>query len=137
MALTPKRLEYEASVGESRRVQANGVAVEIPDSWHAEQLVLAGLVHCTLASLRYHARRASIVVHRARGAASGAVTKRESDGRYALVEVRAALDVEIDPEPDAHALAELLAKAERDCFVGNSLSVRPEYGWQVNGRDQA
>jgi hypothetical protein len=122
MALTPKRLEYEASVGESRRVQANGVAVEIPDSWHAEQLVLAGLAHYTLASLRYHARRASIVVHRARGQQAGLSRSARATAATPLSRC---------------AFAELLAKAERDCFVGNSLSVRPEYGWQVNGRDQA
>ena len=29
------------------------------------------------------------------------------------------------------AVAELLAKAERDCFVGNSLTVTPVYEWTV------
>ena len=33
----------------------------------------------------------------------------------------------------ADALAELLAKAERDCFVGASLTAKPSYRWTVNG----
>jgi hypothetical protein len=60
------------------------------------------------------------------------VTKRETDDRYSLVETELALVVELEPEPDA--LAELLALAERDCFVGSSLTVAPSYEWTVNGR---
>jgi hypothetical protein len=60
------------------------------------------------------------------------ITKRESDGRYAVVEAELELAVEIAPEPDD--LGELLAKAERDCFVGASLTAKPSYRWTVNGR---
>ena len=38
----------------------------------------------------------------------------------------------MEPEPDA--LSELLALAERDCFVGSSLTAKPSYRWVVNGR---
>ena len=31
----------------------------------------------------------------------------------------------------------LLEKAERDCFVGASLTARPRYTWLVNGREVA
>jgi hypothetical protein len=30
---------------------------------------------------------------------------------------------------------ELLARAERDCFVGASLTVKPRYSWTVNGEE--
>ena len=34
---------------------------------------------------------------------------------------------------DPAELAALLAKAERDCFVGASLKPSPRYRWRVNG----
>jgi len=49
-------------------------------------------------------------------------------------EVGAALAVTIDREPESDALAELLALAERDCFVGSSLTAEPSSRWSVNGR---
>ena len=33
----------------------------------------------------------------------------------------------------ADAVADLLVKAERDCFVGASLRAMPAYRWTVNG----
>jgi hypothetical protein len=66
--------------------------------------------------------------------ASGMVTKREEDGRFAFVEIVCGLDVDLDPLPEGDKLAELLALAERDCFIGSSLSVGPRYEWRVNGR---
>jgi uncharacterized OsmC-like protein len=94
----------------------------------AEHLVLAGLVRCSLTSLGYHARRAGIEVTGS-GVASGTVTKRHDDGRYALVEITCRLDVELTPPPDDPA--ELLGKAERDCFIGASLTATPTYVWNV------
>jgi hypothetical protein len=64
--------------------------------------------------------------------ASGLVTKRERDGRYAFVELLCGLDVTVEPAPDDPA--GLLALAERDCFVGASLTAPVEYEWRVNGR---
>jgi hypothetical protein len=51
-----------------------------------------------------------------------------------MVETEIDLAVEIDPEPEPTALADLLALAERDCFVGSSLTAKPTYRWTVNGR---
>jgi len=34
------------------------------------------------------------------------------------------------------SIRELVAKAERDCFVGASLTVKPEYRWLVNGQNR-
>ena len=62
------------------------------------------------------------------------MTKRETDDRYALVETEVELAVELEPQPEPEALAELLALAERDCFVGSSLTAKPSYRWIVNGR---
>jgi hypothetical protein len=63
------------------------------------------------------------------------VTKRDEDGRYAFVEVDCRLEVELDPLPDEDGVAELLALAERDCFIGASLTATPRYEWRVNGQD--
>jgi hypothetical protein len=66
--------------------------------------------------------------------ADGVVTKRDEDGRYAFVEVSCRLDVELDPLPEADGVDELLALAERDCFIGASLTAPPRYEWHVKGR---
>jgi hypothetical protein len=60
------------------------------------------------------------------------VTKRESDGRYAFVELLCGLDVTLEPAPDD--LRGLLELAERDCFISASLTTPTEYEWRVNGR---
>jgi organic hydroperoxide reductase OsmC/OhrA len=123
-----KTLEFTASVGRDGDLEALGESVHPPAGWEAEHLVLAGLVRCSLSSLRYHARRAAIAVSGS-GTAAGTVTRREEDGRYAFVGIECRLDVELTPAPDDPAA--LLAKAERDCFVGNSLTARPRYVWSV------
>ncbi len=117
-------LEFAASVDRDGRVEALGESLRPPETWAPEHLLLAGLVRCTLTSLRYHARRAGIEVT-ASGEASGTVTRRDEDGRFAFVEIECRLDVELSPASDH--LAELLAKAERDCFVGASLAAKPHY----------
>ena len=102
--------------------------------WSPEHLLLAALARCLLTSLAYHAKRGEITV--AGGAAArGRVTRRESDGRYAFVEIDADVDVTLDPKPAD--VRELLARAERDCFVSASLNVTPSYAWTVNGEEVA
>jgi hypothetical protein len=63
------------------------------------------------------------------------VTKRDEDGRYAFVEVACRLDVELEPLPDRETVEELVALAERDCFIGASLTAPPRYEWRVNGQN--
>ena len=136
MAATAKRLEYSVSVDRERTARTDGDAPPIAagEGWSAEHLVLAGLCKCTLTSLGYHARRAGgAATGEAR--AHGVVTKRESDGRYAFVEVDVELDVVLDPPLAGVELEELLAKAERDCFVGASLTAPPRYRWTVEGEE--
>jgi hypothetical protein len=67
-----------------------------------------------------------------RAAAHGTVARREEDGRFAFVLVTVECDVTLEPRPDETAIAELLAKAERDCFIGASLTVAPAYTWRVS-----
>ena len=127
-----RRFEYAASLDREGRLRAgDGPTLEPGEEWSAEHLVLAGLMRCTLKSLTFHAEKRSVSV-RGGAVAEAVVTKREEDGRYAFVEVECGLDVELEPLPGREALAELLALAERDCFVGASLTVAPRYEWRVN-----
>jgi organic hydroperoxide reductase OsmC/OhrA len=106
------------------------------ESWTPEHLLLTALCRCTLTSLRYHARRSGLEpVASSRG--HGVVAQRDEDGRFAFVAIDVALDVRLEPAPDAAAVGELLAKAERDCFVGASLAPAPDYRWTVNGEEVA
>jgi organic hydroperoxide reductase OsmC/OhrA len=121
----PKRFEYSVT-------EEAGTPARAEPDWKPEHLVLAGLARCTLASLKFHAERMSVEVA-GEAAADGVVTKREEDDRYAFVEIACALDVELEPVPEGDQLTELLGLAERDCFVGASLTAKPSYKWRVNG----
>jgi uncharacterized OsmC-like protein len=111
-----------------------GSALPAEEAWSPEHLVLAGLARCTLTSLDYHAKRLG-VASSGSGSANGEVTQRATDGRYAFVRVSVALDVTLEPTPAN--VRELLSKAERDCFVGASLTAKPRYRWIVNGEEIA
>ena len=97
--------------------------------WTPEHLLLAGLVRCSVKSLRHHAKRAGIEVESATGSASSLFSRRESDGRFAVTELNVELALRLEPHPGEDELVELLAKAERDCFIGASLTVHPSYVW--------
>jgi organic hydroperoxide reductase OsmC/OhrA len=130
----PKRFEYAVAVDTAGALRAeDGPPIEPGDEWLPDHLLLAGLVTCVLTSLDYHARRAGIEFAGS-GTTRGVVTKREEDGRYAFVDIEAELDVALAPQPGGNELNELLTKAERDCFVGASLTVPPRYRWTVGGR---
>ncbi len=127
----PKRLEFSASIDRDGGLCAEDrERLDPGETWTAEHLVLAALARCTLASLRFHAERAG-VESSGTAVASGVVGKRETDGRYAFVEVQCGLDVALDPAPDD--VQELLGLAERDCFISASLMTVTEYEWRVNG----
>jgi organic hydroperoxide reductase OsmC/OhrA len=127
-------LHYAGSLDREGRIQAEGGhPLSLPAEWTPEHLLLAALASCTLKSLRYHANRAGLEV-RASADMSSTVSRREEDGRYAVVEVVVAWDVDLVPEPSPALVAELLRKAEQGCFVGNSLRVTPRSTWRVNGR---
>jgi len=137
MATTAKTFEFDISVDTDRAARSSlgGSALPLEPEWWAEHLLLTALVRCTLASLDHHARRAELAVS-ASGTAHGLVTMRDEDERYALVDVDVRLEVDLAPAPEANALRELLARVERGCFVGNSLTAPPRYHWTVN-REEA
>jgi len=131
-----KTFTYEVSLDRDGAVSSGEGGSPIPneEAWSPEHLVLAGLARCTLTSLDYHASRIGVESGGA-AEARGEVTQRTTDGRYAFVRVKVDLDVTLDPRPDN--VRELLSKAERDCFVGASLTARPRYRWTVNGEEVA
>lgn len=135
VAVGAKELRYAVDLKmDGELADENGVRLAAPAEWSPEHLLLAGLVQCSLKSLRYHAERLGIEVRSATGSSRTLVTKRETDGRYALVATELELAVELEPEPEPDALTGLFALAERDCFIGSSLTAEPTYRWAVNGR---
>jgi organic hydroperoxide reductase OsmC/OhrA len=118
----------------ARSDRGGAVLAAEEDEWTPEHLLLAGLARCVLTSFRHHARRAGLDPVTSADA-QGIVTRRDEDGRFALVEADLAVDVLLDPAPDAGALRELIQKGERDCFVGASLRITPRYRWTVNGEE--
>jgi uncharacterized OsmC-like protein len=135
VAIGAKELPYAVDLRtDGELTDENGVLLDVPAEWSPEHLLLAGLVLCSLKSLRYHAERLGIDVRSAAGSSRTLVTKRETDGRYALVATEVELAVDLEPEPEPEALIGLFALTERDCFVGSSLTAEPAYRWTVNGR---
>ena len=128
-ATQAKVFEYVVEVDRAGRMTVPGGAqVERPEGWSPDHLLLAALVRCSIDALVHHARRAGHEAEVA-GSAEGTITKRESDGRYAFVAIQVSLDVQLTPRTDDPT--ELTAKAERDCFVGASLTITPNYTWRV------
>ena len=136
MVARAKTFSYAVSMSRDGTATSERGGAPIPrdDAWSPEHLLLAALARCTMTSLRHHARRDRIEVA---GSADawGEVTQRDTDGRYAFVRVKVELDVTLEPTPAS--VRELLAKAERDCFVGASLTAKPRYRWTVNGQELA
>jgi organic hydroperoxide reductase OsmC/OhrA len=127
-----KEFRYAVDLDEGGSLRAeDGTPLEADPAWSPEHLLLAALIRCSLKSLGYHARRAGIEVSDPHGSARALFTRRDSDERYAAAENEVELVVRLTPRPGQDELAELLAKAERDCFIGSSLTVKPAYRWTV------
>lgn len=130
--------EFGVSLDESWAAKSDRGGSALPNepaAWTPEHLVLAALARCSLTSLAYHARRAELEVT-SQAAVQGTVTARPEDGRFAFVEITVEAQVTLDPEAlDADGVRDLVAKAERDCFVGASLTAKPQYRWTVNGEE--
>jgi uncharacterized OsmC-like protein len=125
-----KVFEYAVEVDRAGRMTVPGGAqISPPEGWSPDHLLLAALVRCSIDAIAYHARRAGHETD-AGGSAHGRITKRDSDGRYAFVEIAVEIDVTLTPR--AENPAELVMKAQRDCFVGASLSIEPDYTWNVS-----
>ena len=130
MAVRARVFEYAVELDRGGRMTIpGGGQFVVPEGWSADHLLLAALVRCSIDSFTYHARRAGHEVTAA-GSAHGTITQSEDDGRYRFVEISLRIDVGLDPRADDAPA--LIAKAERDCFVGASLRVKPEYEWHVS-----
>jgi organic hydroperoxide reductase OsmC/OhrA len=131
MAVTrPKVFEYAVEVDRGGRMTIPGGAQIAPaEGWSPDHLLLAALVRCSIDAFAYHARKAGHETG-ASGSAHGQITKREGDGRYAFVEISVEVDATLTPRADDPA--DLVAKAQRDCFVGASLTIEPDYTWRVS-----
>ena len=135
MGVDTKTFRYAVTLEDRGRMLAEGRGgLELDEAWSPDHLLVAALLRCTLESLEYHAERAGLTMS-GRGDGVATVTKRDADDRYAVVELVADLEAAVEPDPGDAEVAELLAKAERDCFVGASLAAAPTYNWVVNGRE--
>jgi organic hydroperoxide reductase OsmC/OhrA len=135
VAVRAKELRYAVELTPSDELtNETGVVLAVSPEWSPEHLLLAALVRCSLEGLRHHARRSGVEVRSASGTGRTLVTKRVADDRYGLVDTEVRLALELEPEPEQEKLSGLLALAERDCFVGSSLTATPSYRWTVNGR---
>jgi organic hydroperoxide reductase OsmC/OhrA len=125
-----KVLEYAVDVdGAGRMTIPGGGQLVPPEGWSADHLLLAALVRCSIDSFAYHARRAGHDVA-ASGEAQGTITKTDEDGRYRFVVIAVRIHAQLTPR--TNEVDDLIAKAERDCFIGASLTIKPEYEWHVS-----
>src|SRR5512133_789509 len=116
MAVAAKTLEYAVELDEGGHFTVPGGGQFVPpEGWSADHLLLAALVRCSMDSFAYHARRAGHEVT-ASGGAHGTITKHGDDGRYRFVQIAVSIDVQLTPR--TNEADDLIAKAERDCFVG-------------------
>jgi len=138
VTVRPRVLTYGVSLDDDWVATSDRGGTPLPNeekAWSPEHLVLTGLVRCVLTAFRYHARRAGYEPTATNGSVTGTVTWRAEDERFALVEARVELDVTFDPIPSPRDVRLLVFKGERDCFVGASLTIEPDYHWTVNGED--
>ena len=137
MPVRPRVFTYGVSLDDDWLATSDRGGEPLPSdemAWTPEHLVLTGLVRCVLTSFRHHARRAGHAPA-TRGSGSCVVAWREHDERFGIVEAQVGLDVTFDPLPPPDEVEAIIEKGERDCFIGASLTVKPDYHWTVNGED--
>jgi uncharacterized OsmC-like protein len=132
MAVRAKELRFETRLEQDGRFCAGDEELRPPEAWSAEDLVLAGLITCSVASLRFGAQRLGCAVGTTSAVARSTVTRREEDGRYAFTAVEVEIHATLDPTADEALRAELAEQAERGCFVGASLVAKPHYTWHFD-----
>jgi organic hydroperoxide reductase OsmC/OhrA len=134
VTVRPKLRRYAIAVGrDARATQEEGGALSWEGDWTPEHLVLAALARCSVIALEYHARRESLTVDAA--AACNGVVGPRNDGTWGFLEIDCEIDVTLTPEPPATRFPALAARAERGCFVGQSLTAKPRYRWTINGEE--
>jgi organic hydroperoxide reductase OsmC/OhrA len=132
MNVRPKLRHYAITVeGDGTPKQEEGGALTWSLLWTPEHLLLAALARCTVLALDYHARRESLDVA-ATAAASGVVGPRD-DGSWGFLEIDCEIDATLSPQPPVDRFQALAARAQRGCFVGQSLTATPRYRWTING----
>jgi organic hydroperoxide reductase OsmC/OhrA len=130
VAARAKVFEYAVELDRGGRLTIPGGGTLVPpEGWSADHLLLAALVRCSIDSFVYHARRAGHEVEAA-GEAQGSITKHDDDGRYRFIEIDVRIDAQLTPR--TNEVDDLVAKAERDCFVSATLVVEPRYEWHVS-----
>ena len=134
MPIQVKPKQYAVALERSGVITAEtGEPLQTGEGWTPEHLLLAAVARCGVNSLTWFARKDGIEVA-ASAAATGVIARRD-DARNAFVDIRCRLEVELTPAPDDRELRPLLMRAERGCFIGNSLSPHPQYSWLVNGKE--
>jgi organic hydroperoxide reductase OsmC/OhrA len=129
-----KQFDYLVALDLDGTALAEGRSPSTPQlTWTPEHLLLESLVRCTVASLRFHADRIGVSVD-ASGTGRAAVTRPPREQRMRIVDIVCRLDLVLEPLPEPSAVAQLLADAEHDCFVGATLKPRTVYAWEVNGQ---
>jgi len=100
MAHTAKEFRYAVDLSEGDVVRTeDGTPLGGGPEWTPEHLLLAGLLRCSVKSLRHHAKRAGIELENATGSADSVFTRRESDGRFAVTELKVEVALKLEPQP--------------------------------------
>ena len=146
MAPTAKSFSYEVALqwqGDRRSALSaddrpqilSGPPADFPlgegERWSPEHLFLGSISSCTMLSYLAHASHRGVDVTGYTATASGTVTRRASDGRYAFVAVAIAPTVTV-AAGQLEAARALTAKAERDCFISASTSADVTVTWEIN-----
>ena len=127
MPIRVKPRHYAVALDRSGVITADGDELHAGAGWTPEHLLLAAVARCGVNSLTWFARKDEIEVQ-VSATATGVVARRD-DARNAFVDIQCRLEVELTPEPEDGKLRPLLTRAERGCFIGNSLSPHPRYSW--------
>ncbi|HEY0389016.1 MAG TPA: OsmC family protein [Gaiellales bacterium] len=100
------------------------------EQWSPEHLFLASLQSCTMLSFLAHCAHNGVEVVSYRSQASGDLSRREEDRRYAFQRVALVINVVV---AGGHApLAQTLTdKAHRDCFITASTTAEVEAAWRI------
>jgi len=98
--------------------------------WSPEHLFLASLQSCTMLSFLAHCAHNGVEVVDYRSQASGDLSRREEDRRYAFQRIALIINVVV---AGGHApLAQSLTdKAHRDCFITASTTAEVEAAWRI------
>jgi uncharacterized OsmC-like protein len=127
-----KELRFETRLAADGCFSAGNEELRPPEAWSAEDLVLAGLITCSLASLRYSAQRQGVTVGVTSAVARATVTRRAEDERYSFTSVAVEIVATLEPALAEAPRNELTQRAERGCFVGASLTAKPHYTWLLS-----